>query len=362
MATTLIPTSIEDITPEWLTDALRSGGALRNARVVSLDAELLSEGVGFIGQVARIVPHYDVAEAGAPASVIAKMPTLDPGGRAIAALYGLYERELNFYRDLAADVPVRTPVCYFSDGDATAVRYILLLEDLAPFGHLGDQIRACTVEEAMEAMLTLARLHAWSWEHPRLAEISWLDSGIELVEGAMAQAYAASWPRTLELFGDQMSPAIRAALPSLGERGTALMDQFRNGPFTIAHGDFRADNLFFCADGIAVLDWQSPIRSFAAYDVAYFLSGSIDEEMLREDGPRLLRAYHDGLVAGGVQDYSFERFHEDYVGSLLAYLVIFIINGATLDAANERGAELFRVIYKRLARAITDTNALALLD
>jgi aminoglycoside phosphotransferase family enzyme len=361
MATTFIPASLDDITPEWLTDALRSGGAIRNARVVSFDAELLSEGVGFIGQVARIGPHYDVAEAGAPASIIAKMPTLDEGGRAIAALYGLYERELNFYRELAADVPVRTPRCYFSDGDAAAVRYILLLEDLSAFGHLGDQLRACTIDEATEAMITLARLHAWSWDHPRLAEIPWLDSGIDLVEGAMAQAYAASWPRTLELFGDQMSQAIRDALPTLEVKGVALLDRYRDGPFAIAHGDFRADNLFFGADGIAVLDWQSPIKSFAAYDVAYFLSGSIDEATLRAEAPRLLRAYHDELVAGGVWGYSFERFYEDYVGSLLAYLVIFIINGATLDTANERGAELFRVIYERLAAAITDTDALSLL-
>ena len=44
----------DDITPEWLTAALRSGGVLPSgASVAGLQAEALSEGVGFVGQVLR---------------------------------------------------------------------------------------------------------------------------------------------------------------------------------------------------------------------------------------------------------------------------------------------------------------------
>lgn len=362
MTTSGIPASIDALTPPWLTASLRAGAVLRDASVVSVDAQLLSEGVGFIGQVVRLSLTYDRLEPGAPATIIAKLPTLDEGGRTLGALYGLYERELSFYRDLAAEVPVRTPRSYYSAGDAAAVRYVLLLEDLASFGVLGDQVRACTLEDATAAIQTLARFHAWSWEHPRLTSTPWLQLGIDIVEGALTQVYPTAWPRTIELFGDQMTPAIRAAIPTLGERGMSLMDRYRAGPFTIIHGDYRADNLLFAPGGeVAVLDWQSPNKSFAAYDIAYFISGSISEEMMRQHGERLLHAYHDAIVAGGVKGYTYDRFYEDYVGSLLAYLAIFAVSGGTIDTANERGLELFRVIFHRLAAAITDTDALSML-
>lgn len=363
MTVTFIPASIEDITPEWLTSSLQGAGVLKDATVASVQAELLSEGVGFIGQVARLTLRYDGADAGAPASIIAKMPTLDEGGRTIAAMYGLYEREQLFYRDLAAEIPVRTPRCYFSAGDATAVRYVLLLEDLASFGRLGDQVRACTLPEATAAIETLARFHAWSWEAPRLTSTPWLQMGIDIVEGALTQAYPHAWQTTIDVFGDEMTPAIRDVIPTLGERGMKLMDRYRGGPFTIIHGDYRADNLLFAPDGgIAVLDWQSPNKSFAAYDVAYFISGSIDESMMRSEGEQLLRAYYDGLTAGGVTGYAYDQFYEDWVGSLLAYLAIFVVNGGTLDPANERGLELFHVIFRRLTAALTDTDAVSMLE
>lgn len=362
MTTTTVPASVEDLTPAWLTAALRSGGVLREASVASAEANLLSEGVGFIGQVVRLTLTYDRPEPGAPATVIAKLPTLDEGGRTVGAMYGLYERELLFYRDLAGHMPVRTPRCYYSDSEPAAVRYVLLLEDLASFGVLGDQVRACTLDEATAAIDALARFHAWSWEHPRLASTPWLQLGIDIVEGSMTQVYPTAWPRTLELFGDQMTPAIRDAIPTLGERGMLLMDRFRGGPFTIIHGDYRADNLLFAPSGeIAVLDWQSPNKSFAAYDIAYFISGSISKDLMRQHGEKLLRAYYDAIIAGGVRGYTFDQLHEDYVASLLAYLAIFAVNAGTLDTANERGFELFRLVFERLAAAITDTDALSML-
>ena len=53
------PVKPEDLTPEWLTDALREDGCIKRARVTSLTWELVGEGVGFIGQIARVTPAYD---------------------------------------------------------------------------------------------------------------------------------------------------------------------------------------------------------------------------------------------------------------------------------------------------------------
>jgi len=66
-------------------------------------------------------------------------------------------------------------------------------------------------------------------------------------------------------------------------------------------------------------------------------------------------------VAGGVRGYDYARFVEDYRRSLLVYLAIFVINGATLEMSNQRAVDLFGVIFERLVAAISDLDALALL-
>jgi len=52
-----IPASPDAITPEWLTDALRSSGAVENASVTSFDAEIVGAGSGpAVEQLAGVGP------------------------------------------------------------------------------------------------------------------------------------------------------------------------------------------------------------------------------------------------------------------------------------------------------------------
>ena len=360
-----IPSTPGEITAEWLTDALRAGGAIADGEVTSATHEVLGQGAGFIGQIARFTLTYDRAMPGAPKRVIAKLPALDPGARAIGMLYGLYEREYRFYNELADEITLRTPRCYYSAGDAEAVRYILLLEDLATHGVCGDQVAGCTAERARVALRQLALHHARWWAHPRLTQIPWLQPGIDLVNGAMEQSYPQCWEAALALFGERMPAPIRDVLPTLGARITKLMESIAEGDMTIAHGDFRLDNLFFGNDGadyeLAVLDWQSPNQGWGAYDIAYFLYSNVDVETRRAHEMAILREYHDTLAANGVEGYSFDALVEDYRKSLLVSLGIWIVNAATLDTANERGKALFDLFFDRLSAAIMDHGALALL-
>jgi len=116
-----IPKRSEDITPEWLTGALTSTGVLVGGRVTKIRRELLGEGEGYMGEINRLHLELAPAEAIGPKTVIAKQPIAIRTHRAQAELLGLYEREILFYRGLAAKLPVRTPRHYFSvmDPDPT---------------------------------------------------------------------------------------------------------------------------------------------------------------------------------------------------------------------------------------------------
>lgn len=361
-----IPSTPADITAEWLTEALRAGGAISPAsEVTTASHDVLGQGAGFIGQIARFTLTYAREEPGAPATLIAKLPALDPGAREIGMLYGLYDREYRFYNELAPEITFRTARCYYSAGDAETTRYILLLEDLSTSGACGDQVAGCSFNQARIALSQLALHHARWWAHPRLTQIQWLQPGIDLVNGAMQQTYPQCWEAALALFGDRMPAPIREALPTLNVRITKLMETIAEGDMTIAHGDYRLDNLFFGGEGsdyeLAVLDWQSPNQGWGAYDIAYFLYSNVDVETRRAHEMPILREYHDTLVANGVANYPLDALLLDYRRSLLVSLGIWIVNAATLDTANERGKALFDLFFDRLSTAIIDHDALALL-
>src|SRR5207237_196700 len=195
-------------------------------------------------------------------TLIAKFPSPDPGARQIGQMYGLYEREVRFYRDLRDDVGVRTPRCYYSAMDVDNGRYVLLLEDLAALGTIGDQVAGCSSEHAMLAVDELAKLHGTLWCSPRLNELSWLQHGSDIVRAPLEQVYPHVFPLTLERYGEHMTEAIRAAVPTLAEKIGVWLDEVdATAPITLAHGDYRLDNLFFPAaeaHSLAVIDWQSP--------------------------------------------------------------------------------------------------------
>ena len=82
-----IPAGPEAMTGEWLTDVLRATDAIDRASVRSLHTQVLGGTKGAISQVAHLRIEYDVEEAGAPHSMIAKFAATDPERRAQVADY-----------------------------------------------------------------------------------------------------------------------------------------------------------------------------------------------------------------------------------------------------------------------------------
>jgi hypothetical protein len=124
-----VPADSDAITPEWLTAALQEAGALDQARVNWIQSAPVGR-LGFAGQLWRLQISYDNPEPAAPTSLVAKFSALHPDVRATVHPMGFYEREIGFYRELAADCPVRTPRCFFGEIDMDSGASLLLLEDL----------------------------------------------------------------------------------------------------------------------------------------------------------------------------------------------------------------------------------------
>ena len=380
MAKQEIPSHAGELTAEWLTASLRSGGVIGPAAYVSsFESTTLGAGEGFIGDLARVTLSYDGANSDAPASLIAKFPTALAANRQMGEMFGLYEHEIRFYTELAGEVPVRKPACYFSAMDpapaATGVvqailnllpigivlkllgplgraggsrRFIVLIEDLAP-GRVGDQVAGLTVEEAQLALASLAKLHAHFWNDPRLETIDWiapLNDDSRIQQGL----YKQSRPGFLEEFKELLPDRAIELANWLVDHGVELLDRLSSRPYTMLHGDFRPDNLFF-GDGktdypLAVIDWQTVSRGSGPYDLAYFLGWSINEQ---DHGAieGLIEGYHAALVENGVSDYSLEQCRRDHVLGQLMVLHRGIFLTGQLDLSHERGQALVQATLKR---------------
>jgi hypothetical protein len=135
------PTNAGAVTPEWLAPRLRAGG---EGAIVALD--FVPIGTGQVGDTARFTLTWDRPGAG-PQTIAAKFASADPTSRSTAAMFGLYAREVNFYRTLAGAVDVRTPHVHASELSADGAEFVLLFEDLGP-ARGGNQLDGCSIEDA----------------------------------------------------------------------------------------------------------------------------------------------------------------------------------------------------------------------
>ena len=73
------PMHVEEITPQWITHALREGGVLKEASVKSIEKKILGEGKGFLSSVVQVKIEYDTIEKDAPVSVVVKIEPEEGG-------------------------------------------------------------------------------------------------------------------------------------------------------------------------------------------------------------------------------------------------------------------------------------------
>lgn len=365
-----VPHTTQEADPAFVTAALHESGVLGSGTsVAEVEHEVIGEGVGIVGQLARLQLRYQGQAAGAPGTLILKIPSQYPENRAVGDHFNFYEREGRFYQQLADKVPLRTAQCYWNHVDPATGSFGLLLEDL---GHrtMISQIAGVSAPRAAEALRALARLHGTWWSSPVLDELDWMPRLDDPVNLAAGQQYRDAWPMFVERIGDSVPPEAIA----LGERTQAVFeDLLRRGvaeaPLTVCHGDFRADNLMFddraaTDDAVAVLDWQISYRGPAITDVAYFVCQSLTLEERRAHEAELVRAWYDELVRSSSagqervrEHYPFDLAWTQYRRASLGTTVYPVSAMGAMDPANDRGRELVAQMAIRSFSAALDLEA-----
>ena len=131
---------------------------------------------------------------------------------------------------------------------------------------------------------------------------------------------------------------------------------------TIAHTDFRADNLMFKEpDQVLVLDWQVACRMLGAFDAARVVCGSLNEEVTYEDHLGFVDTWYDGLAGAGVGDYTLGEAWRDYRSALIFCCYIPITAHHLISHEGTRGVPLLKAMITRFYRALHECRALELL-
>jgi len=357
-----IPTSIEEITPEWLSTALNESGVLTNNSVSNINAETIGE-QGYMGILARLNLEYETPDDTLPASMIAKMPTQEAKNKITGEIFLNYERENRLYETFLDKLPIRTPQCYFADMDSgvsertinfsyfvyekmpkwimnlflmffglfTLVlkrRYILLIEDFENLDYV-DQREGCSFKDAKLVLKSLGTGQAAFWENP-VVDQYWLKAHSEIGR-LLGLLYEKGLPVIERNFDDSLSQKEKDVFKWLQENNHQIDDYIVTRPTTLVHSDFRIDNVFFDRGNneIAVIDWQTAYRGLGIADLAYFCTGSGNNPFTPEQVQELITIYHQGLLDGGVSNYSLEDCQSDYkYGFSVALRYILIILGA----------------------------------
>jgi len=386
MASLEIPRDLDTVTAGWLDRVLRASGTLKGARVAGFEIEKLGEGEGFMGETVRL--HLAYAGWGAPGlpSVVLKIPTSDRKLRAAGEALGIYEREVFFYQQLAEQLPVRVPRCYFAamddrpfgspEQDAISLkrlerfprwglaaliaigpwiarisrrRYVLLLEDLAP-ARLGNQVTETPKGDIHGAIASLAKIHAYAWDNPAMESVPWLHP-IDATVKVNAYLVPRQRPRFEELFADAIPEYGRPHLDWLEKNLGAIQHRLAKPPCTLLHGDYRLDNLFFddaSADSLAIVsDWQVPNWGRGVCDLAYFLSGTLEAHLPVEAAFSYVDFYHAEIRKRCRVEYEREECRRDYIRALYVVLSRVVSTFGEIESSNDRAVTLFRLWVER---------------
>jgi hypothetical protein len=301
-------TSLDQVTPAWVTEVLQRTGLLSGARVAEVNYE---SGATTFSIIAYLRISY-TCDSKAPARLFLKFSK--PKHSESTPERGW---EVLFYSFVAPRTPAPLLHCYDAAFSPERGKLHLLLEDVSDTHYSEPQSQLPPTRENCELIVkALADIHAAWWEQPpwdviggSLPDRGEIDRRIEVVRERVTLF--------TNFLGDRLSAKRRdiyhevlAALPDLYERLTLRR------AYTVVHDDIHIGNVLYprnpAKDTVRIIDWQTWHIDLAPKDLAHMMAIFWFPEQRRDMERMLLRHYHDRLCEAGVTDYSWNELWSDY--------------------------------------------------
>lgn len=352
-----LPIDFAEITPEWLTAALRirqPGVTVRGVEIVDMVR----------GTTTKIRLRLDLDEAGRAAG-LPEIMILKGGFEAHSRAVGMdqmFEREARAYRDVFPVMHLPHPECYFADFDAERKQGIILMEDLHARG-----VTFCTVlkpqthDEIARRLRVLARFHAQSWASTDLAPGGRWGDLFEFF-GIMQPFFEhymepANWDRFVAAPRGASSSVRFHDAEWVKRAWRKMTDYSRSLPQCVLHGDIHLGNLYVYPDGSPGFFDSLASTGPGMLEVSYHISGSLDMADRKRWEGSLVQIYIDELARSGAPAPSFDEAMRQYKLLLLYGHFIFFTNEV------ERQNELLNCAFvSRTSAALVDHDYLTLIE
>jgi aminoglycoside phosphotransferase (APT) family kinase protein len=346
-----IPGGWDEITPEWMTHAIRR----RHPDAVVGDVAVVRRDDG-TNRRARLALTYSAGTG--PATVFAK--AADPAHVAMVALTsGLFHEPRLFNSDVV--LPLDHPAVYTAIIDEAGSDFLMIMEDVVARGaDPRDSTRPMTVEQVASGVRGLAKLHSDYWDHrtrnhPALA---WLEPFVPFRGMELAP---------LEIAYQRLGDSVPAEIPALsaselfGDIWARYIHTLTRAPQTLLHGDPHIGNTYVLPDdSVGFLDWQMVRRGNFSLDLGYFVQGALTIEDRRRSERELVEEYRSALTLPAGELPSAEEIWLRYRASVAHGLAIWI---ATLSGGDAwQRPEVCLALAQRYSAAFVELDTRAALD
>eukprot|EP00931_Biecheleriopsis_adriatica_P035619 TRINITY_DN20515_c0_g1_i1.p1 TRINITY_DN20515_c0_g1~~TRINITY_DN20515_c0_g1_i1.p1 ORF type:complete len:476 (-),score=91.76 TRINITY_DN20515_c0_g1_i1:83-1510(-) len=353
----IVPEKVSECDEKWFTKVLRKAGILDETTFVeSINMKELGADEGLTSSAALVEIHYS---GGTPESVpkaccvklpdkSAKMPK--------DMLHAMFQAEIDIYRHLSVDFASKgmtLPKLFFSacPEDPCTEGYLMVLEHMTHACHeppfkVGSILDGVPIECALLAVKELAGLHAAYWGQsrealraleitpgkPKFPEATFSHFYDEGQQTRLATGLKQRVHVTNAVFGPhgtaklaEEDPQVEGFRkigfvmstyePLVKRRLGVFLKRLQACPLALTHGDCHAENLFLEPGDDPRATWfDFGTLAFrpAVWDLALFLTSSLEPEARCHEEEKLAKCYHDMLLAKGIENYSFEQCFADY--------------------------------------------------
>jgi hypothetical protein len=305
--------SLDQISPVWLTHVLHRSGALTHGAVDAF--EVVEARTRELSTNVRLrVRFSDDAQGAVPRRLFLKMVNTDAG------YVTMGPSEVYYYtRDYIGVTEALMPRWYDAAYSHEQGRYHVLMDDLSET-HVEASTRSPTLELGLALAAGLAAMHAHWWGAERLAEYGeGLPTAQQITHGVEISKLGV--PHILAYCSDQLLPHWPEAIHAIFARHPQQLlarNRDANG-YTIVHGDPNPHNILVPRVGerpIYLIDRQpfigSALTGLGVFDLAAMMVLEWDAGLRRRFEVAILQHYHGSLIQHGVQEYTWDQLILDY--------------------------------------------------
>jgi len=317
-----IITDIEELTPEWLTSIFKTNGHLTQGTVSEIVSRHSLRGLTYS---VKVKFSDDAQSEHISSDLVVKMISPDD--------IFLRTREAKFYSIVSktmSEMPIAT--CYDAAYSEDTGASHIILDDFSNTHsqYSGHPPSRLYFEQAIDS---LAKIHAFWWNHNKLAELSTHSFNYYPMKSFNEEEnleWVSEQQRFLDLIDDKISSNRRKILGTVfSSFPQTAYERIKKGNLTLVHNDAHTFNFYFPKDNLdqessaLLFDWECWGIGPGCQDLIYmigFWEYPDYRSIIEKD---LVRHYHKALLECGVRNYSWKDCWHDY--RLFAFLNVFRI-------------------------------------